>query len=110
LFLVKAFVFLSALEAHTDAIEEEPLVAGEELEEEVAPSRRVAAVAAAPADWGRFTPIVLLFSFFVLFLLGLMSFELLHGMWGYRQPTAVSSPVVRMFSGLFYDQKDLPTD
>jgi hypothetical protein len=45
-----------------------------------------------------------------MFLLGLMSFELLHGMWGYHQPTKVASPVVHMVSGLFYDQKDLPTD
>jgi hypothetical protein len=31
-------------------------------------------------------------------------------MWGYHQPTKVASPVVHMVSGLFYDQKDLPTD
>jgi hypothetical protein len=84
--------------------------AGEELEEEVAPSRRAAAVAAAPASWGLFAPIVLLFSFFVLFLVGLMSFELVRGMWGYHQSTRVASPVVRVISGLFYDAKDLPTD
>jgi hypothetical protein len=94
------------------ALEEEETgeYAGEELEEEVAPSRRAAAVAAAPATWGAFTPIVLLFSFFVLFLVGLMSFELVRGMWGYHQSTRVASPVVRLVSGLFYDAKDLPND
>ena len=84
--------------------------AADELEEEVAPSRRPVAVAAAPPSWGVFTPIVLLCSFFVLFLLGLMSFELVRGMWGYRQPTKVASPVVHFIGGLFMDQKDLPTD
>jgi hypothetical protein len=92
------------------ALVEEEAEAGEELEEEVAPSRRAAAVAAAPASWGMFTPIVLLCSFFVLFLLGLMSFELVRGMWGYRQPTKVASPVVHFIGGLFMDQKDLPID
>jgi hypothetical protein len=83
--------------------------AGEELEEEVAPSRRAVSLATAPTDWGVFVPIVMLFSFFVMFLLALMSFELLHGMWGYHQPTKVASPVVHMVGGLFYDHKDLPT-
>jgi hypothetical protein len=94
-------------------VEEEggDFVAEADLEgEAVAPGRRLAPVAAAPASWGLFAPIVLLFSFFVMFLLGLMSFELLRGMWGYHQPTKVASPVVRMVSGIFYDAKDLPTD
>lgn len=91
-------------------LDEDEAVAEGEIEEEVAPSRRAAAVAAAPTTWGVFTPVVLLFSFFVLFLLSLMSFELLRGMWGYHQSTAVASPVVRGISSLFYDQKDLPAD
>ena len=82
----------------------------EELEEEVAPGRRAAPVAAGPADWGVLTPVVLLCSFLVLFLLGLMSFELVHGMWGYHQSTKVASPVVHAIAGLFMDQKDLPSD
>ena len=76
----------------------------------MAPSRRPAPVAAAPANWGVLWPVVMLVSFFVLFLVGLMSFELLRGMWGYHQPTAVASPVIRGIAGLFYDQKDLPID
>jgi hypothetical protein len=90
--------------------EAEEFAGGEELEEEVAPGRRAAPVAAAPTNWGVFTPVVMLVSFFVLFLLGLMSFELVRGMWGYHQSTKVASPVVRMVAGLFTDQKDLPTD
>jgi hypothetical protein len=96
----------SALVDEDEAVAEEDLVE----EEEVAPSRRAVPVAAAATTWGVFTPVVLLFSFFVLFLLGLMSFELLRGMWGYHQATTVASPVVRGIAGLFYDQKDLPTD
>ena len=37
-------------------------------------------------------------------------FELVRGMWGYRQPTKVASPVVHFIGGLFMDAKDLPTD
>lgn len=89
--------------------EDEGEVAEEELEEPV-PSRRAAALAAAPASWGTFTPVVLLCSFFVLFLLGLMSFELVRGMWGYHQSTKVASPVVHLVSSLFVDAKELPSD
>ncbi|HLN27817.1 MAG TPA: helix-turn-helix domain-containing protein [Gemmataceae bacterium] len=100
--------------AGRQAESEEPseLAAEDELgaEEVVTAGRRVAAVA-APADWGVFTPVVLLCSVLVMFVLGLMSFELLHGMWGYRQPSnKATSMVVRGISGLFYDSKDLPTD
>lgn len=89
------------------AVEEEEAVVEEELEEEPVPSRRAAAVAAAPANWGVFAPVVLLLSFFVLFLVGLMSFELLRGMYGYHQHTTVASPVIHLFGGLI---KDMPTD
>jgi hypothetical protein len=81
-----------------------------EEEEEVVPSRRAAAVAAAPADWGLFLPIVLLFSTFVLFFVGIMSFELLHNMWGYHQPSRAASPLVQAVAGMFYDAKELPQD
>jgi excisionase family DNA binding protein len=88
----------------------EPL-GDEELatEEAGAPARRMV-VAAAPADWGVFTPVVLLVSVIVLFLVGVMSFELVRGMWAYHQPGKASSVVVRGVAGLFYDSKDLPTD
>ena len=51
----------------------------------MAPSRRAVPVAAAPADWGVFTPVVLLFSFFVLFLVGLM-------LLGLAAPIAAQAP------------------
>ena len=76
-------------------------------EEEVVPRR--AAVAAAPADWGVFAPVTLLVSVLVMFFVGLMSFELLHGMWGYRQPYKVPSMVIRGVGGMlpWVDSKDL---
>jgi hypothetical protein len=36
-----------------------------------------------------------------------MSFELLRGMWGYHQATAVASPVVRFIAGI---GGNVPTD
>jgi len=41
-------------------------------------------------------------------LVGMMGFELLHSMWGYRQPAKVSGPIVRFFSDTF--GADLPKD
>jgi hypothetical protein len=44
----------------------------------------------------------------VMFFLAIMSFELLHGMWGYRQPAKVSGGVVRWVADLC--QQELPKD
>jgi excisionase family DNA binding protein len=59
--------------------------AEEEEEEE-----EVEAVAAAPAEWGAL-PVFLLFpTVIVMFVVGLMGFELIQGMWGYHRPAKVS--------------------
>jgi hypothetical protein len=73
---------------------------------------RRAAVAAPPADWGVFAPVTLLVSVLVMFFVGLMSFELLHGMWGYRQPYKVPSMVIRGVGGMlpWVEAKDLDKD
>jgi excisionase family DNA binding protein len=86
------------------------VVEEKEAEEEVLPGRRMGAVAAVPADWGVFTPVVLMVSCLVLFIVGLMSFELLHNLWSYHQPYKASSLVVRGVAGMFYDTKELPED
>ena len=44
----------------------------------------------------------------LMFVVGLMSYELVHGMWGYRQPHKVSGAVVKGISGMF--GADLPKD
>lgn len=72
----------------------------EEEDEEVAP-RRVAAAAAAPASWGPVPFAFLAPTAIVLFLAGLMSFELLHGMWGYRQGNKASGPIIKKVAELF---------
>ena len=74
---------------------EEP-AAEEEFEEEgeVAGARAVA-VASAPADWGIFAPVVLIFSVIIMFFVGLMSLELVHGMWGYRQTGGVPAMIIK---------------
>ncbi|HMC88310.1 MAG TPA: helix-turn-helix domain-containing protein [Gemmataceae bacterium] len=87
--------------AEDEEVADELLDEGElEEEEEGAPVRRVAAVAAQPADWGIFAPVTLLISTFILFFVGLMSIELLHGMWGYRQPYKVPSMVIKGVGGM----------
>ncbi len=91
--------------------EGEDLIAAEDLEEEPAgaPVRRVA-VAAAPAEWGTFVPVMLIISSIVMLWGAFMSFELLHNMWGYRQPYKVSASAIQGFGKLIpflVDEKDL---
>jgi hypothetical protein len=69
------------------------------------PTRRVAA---ASADWGPMPALVLIPCVILMFLVGIMGFELLHGMWGYRQPGKVSGVVVKGLSDLF--GAELPKD
>ena len=63
----------------------------------------MAAAPAPPAEWGVMVPIVSLVSTIVLFLVMLMSFELMQGMWGYHTGNKVSNllihPIAKMFSG-----------
>jgi hypothetical protein len=81
-------------------------VADEELEpeaevgeeEEVRP--RVAA-AAAPANWGVFPALVLLPCVVVLFLVGIMSYELVQGMSGYKQPSRPTGGLITTVSDWF---------
>jgi excisionase family DNA binding protein len=93
--------------------EEEEGLLGEELGEEAEVSgRRAVAVEAAPADWGIATPVVLAVSALLLFFVGLMGLELIHGMWGYRQPYKVPSAMIQVFGKLmpWVDPKDLDKD
>jgi hypothetical protein len=95
-----------------DDDDEGELIASEDEEEVIAPVTRSSAPAAPapPADWGVLTPTVLLFSVLVLFFVGIMGFELVRGMWGYRQPNKVSSLLLKSVGGLFYDTKQLDLD
>jgi hypothetical protein len=74
-----------------------------EEEEELAP-----AAEAPPAQWGALPALVLLPSVIVLFVVGLMSFELLQGMWGYHKPNKVSNLIIHPLAKQF--DETLPSD
>src|SRR5262249_15325180 len=63
-----------------------------EEEEEERPLRGAAVAAEQP--WGIMVPAFAGLTFVVIFLAGLMSLELVHSMWGYRQSSKVGSVIV----------------
>ena len=71
-------------------------------EEEIEPAAAPVA-AAPPADWGVAIPLVSLLTTIFLFIVTLMSFELIQGMWGYHTGNKVSNmiihPIAKMVSG-----------
>jgi hypothetical protein len=77
-----------------DEVEELP---GEEEEEDFRPRR---AVAAAPAEWGVLPALILMPSVVITLLVCLMSFELLHTMWGYHYSNRPSAWLVKTFAGM----------
>jgi excisionase family DNA binding protein len=85
-------------EALDDDLDAEPALEEDEVEPAV-----VAAVPEAPAEWGVMPALVLLPCTILLFVVGLMSFELIQGMWGYHTGNKVSSliihPIAKMVSG-----------
>lgn len=86
---------------------DEDLNEAPEAEEEV--QTAAAPVAAAPpADWGVVVPLASLFSTVVLFLVMLMGFELIQGMWGYHSGNKTSSQLVRWMAKTFSGEDKLP--
>jgi excisionase family DNA binding protein len=83
--------------AEDEAVDE--TAEGLEEEEELRPRR--AAVAAPAADWGPLPVILMLPCTIVMLLLAFMSFELLHNMWGYQQPSKPGSMLVTKLADLF---------
>lgn len=65
----------------------------EEEDEDVEEEDELAPAAAAP-DWGAYPVFMLFPTVIVLFLVGIMGFEVLRSMWGYQRPTAVGKPVI----------------
>jgi excisionase family DNA binding protein len=74
-------------------------------EEEAEP---VAAAAAPPAEWGAMPAIVLIPCTLILFVVSLMSFEMIQGMWGYHKGSRVSNLVIHPIAKMFDDK--LPED
>ena len=64
----------------------------EEEEEEDEKAQRVVVSQAAP--WGAFPALLMLPTVFVVFLGGIMAYELVHSMWGFQQPTKPSTLVI----------------
>jgi hypothetical protein len=82
------------------------LEAAEDVEPEVRPVR---AGPAAPVEWGLLPALVLIPCVLVMSLVGLMSWELVHGMQNYQQPGKATGPIVRFFAETFGDGK-LPAE
>jgi hypothetical protein len=101
------------------ALEEDEAAAGEDLDElqpadeleadEEAEFRPVVAAPAAKAEWGLLPALVLIPCVAVMALVGLMSWELVHGMQNYTQPGKATGPIVRFFAESFGDGK-LPAE
>ena len=77
-----------------DEVEELP---ADEEDEEFRPRR---AVAAAPAEWGVLPALILMPSVVITLIVCLMSFELLHTMWGYHYSNRPSAWLVKTFAGM----------
>ena len=57
-----------------------------------------AVVVAAPAKWGALPAILMFPTVIVMFLGGIMAYELLHSMWGYQQSNKPTAPLVSFFA------------
>jgi hypothetical protein len=75
-----------------------------EDEEEVAPRRLAPAASAAPASWGALPVAILGPCVLIMFVVGIMSFELLHGMWGYKTPHKPTGFVTKTIAGWFNEK------
>jgi excisionase family DNA binding protein len=85
------------------AAPEEGAEAEEESEEELA-----AVGAAPPAEWGVLPVVLLAPTVLVMFLVSLMGFELVQGMWGYHRPAKVGRPIIDTIARQF--DETLPKD
>ena len=77
-----------AEEAEAGEIDE--LVGEEAAEEQLEP-----AAVAAPAEWGKLPAILMIPCVLFMGLLAILSFELLHTMWGYNQPYKPTGAVLK---------------
>jgi len=89
-------------EALDEDLNEAP-AAEEEVETVAAP-----AAAAPPADWGVAIPLVSLLTTIFLFIVTLMSFELIQGMWGYHTGNKVSNMIIHPIAKLVSGEDKLP--
>lgn len=77
----------------------------EDVEEDEDEDEEVAAAPdAKPAPWGVFPTLMLMPTVVVLFLVGLMAFEMIRGMWGYHRGTKVSDLILRPIAKMVDDK------
>jgi hypothetical protein len=93
-------------EALDEDLDEAPVLEDEERE----PVAAAAAAPAPPAEWGAMPALVMLPCTIVLFLVGLMSFELIQGMWGYHRGTKVSNLLIKPIAKMVSGEDKLPGD
>ncbi len=77
-------------------------------DEELAPA---GVMVAQPKPWGALPAVILLPCLLVMLIVTFMSFELLHGMWSYRQ--GASKPtytITRRLAGAFIGEAELPKE
>ena len=83
-------------------------VVDDDEDEEDEDDLRTPAAAAPPAEWGPLPAVLLFPTFLVLFIVGLMGFELIQGMWGYHRSSKVGRPIIDNIARLFDDK--IPKD
>jgi hypothetical protein len=79
-----------------------------QVEEEEAPAEVAAAAAAPPAEWHPLLVISMLVSTIVLFVVSLMSFEMVQGMWGYHKGNKVSNLIIHPIAKTVSGEDNLP--
>jgi hypothetical protein len=95
--------------SEADNLLDEDLMASEEAPAEEAVEEEAAAgVPAAQADWGMFPLLFMVPCVLIMFIAGLMSYELVHSMWGYHQTTKPAGLLVETFAGLFKSDEPPP--
>jgi excisionase family DNA binding protein len=97
------------LDADLDAeAEGEEEAEAEEEEEGAVAAAPAPAPAARPASWGVLPALLLMPSAIILFLVGIMSFELIQGMWGYHKSTRVSNLIIHPIAKMLDDSLPEP--
>src|SRR5262249_2201134 len=63
-----------------------------------------------PAKWGPLPALVLGPCLIVMFFVVMMGYEMLHGMWGFRNATKTTSPITRTVAEMFVDKSEMPKE
>jgi hypothetical protein len=89
-----------------DETAEDDLEPIEDEEADARPAAAAAAMVAAPTAWGPLPIIALMPCTAVMFIVGMMGYELLNSMWGHQTRTPVPGFFVKTVAGMFGEVKD----